>query len=314
MSLLVAENLVKRYGSMLAIDNVSFSLEAGEPIALIGPNGAGKTTLLSLLCGFIRPTSGSLRVLGQASGSRALVGRIGALPQDASLDPRFSVRRQLTLLARLQGMDGKDAAAEVERVLDVVRLGDAAGKSYAAMSHGMRKRISLAQALLGSPECVLLDEPTAGIDPPNAKIIRDLVRQLSDRTTFLISSHNLDELERLCNRVLYLDNGKLVHSGSEMLEDDTANEGVLTVRLASSVPEAEFVATCRAIEGVVSVQRVAQGDYQLRHVSAAEADSPTSAVDIALLEMLAARGWSYRCLVKGRSLEERLYGEAISAV
>ncbi len=297
MSIINTQGLSKHYGSVKALDALDLSLEAGEPIALIGPNGAGKTTLLSLLCGFIRPSAGAAQVLGENVGSRALSGKLSALPQDAHLDPRFSVQRQLGLFARLQGMKSSDAKREVQRVLDTVQLTDSASKKPGELSHGMRKRVSLAQALIGKPELILLDEPTAGIDPPNVKIIRDLVRNESKNATFIISSHNLDELEKLCGSVVYLSEGKLVEYGPI---EATSDDGFLTVRLPS-VPEEQFIRECRKLSGVLDVQRQAQGDYLIKQTEG-------HAVDQALLSLLAKNGWRYRHLIKGRSLEERLYG------
>ena len=298
MSIISTHGLGKRYGSVQALDNLELVIEAGEPVALIGPNGAGKTTLLSLLCGYIRASEGTALVLGETPGSGSLSGRLAALPQDAHLDPRFSVHRQLRLLARLQGLSKSDSFSEVERVLDVVKLSDSVNKKPGELSHGMRKRVSIAQALIGQPELVLLDEPTAGIDPPNVKIIRDLIRAESGSTTFVISSHNLDELEKLCTSVVYLSHGKLVESGPL---DASTDDGYLTVRV-SSVPEAQFIRECLKLPGVVDVQRQTQGDYLIKQTIG-------HAVDQALLQMLAKNGWVYRQLARGRSLEERLYGQ-----
>lgn len=297
MNVITTTGLSKHYGSIAALDSLDLSLESGEPIALIGPNGAGKTTLLSLLCGFIRPSAGTAQVLGHNIGSKALTGKMSALPQDAHLDPRFSVQKQLGLFARLQGMNGGAATKEVDRVLDAVQLADAATKKPGELSHGMRKRVSLAQALIGKPALILLDEPTAGIDPPNVKIIRDLVRSESKNATFVISSHNLDELEKLCGSVVYLSEGKLVEAGPL---DATSDDGFLTIRLPSA-PEDQFLRECSKLPGVLTVQRQAQGDYLIHQTEG-------HAVDQALLLMLAKNGWRYKHLIKGRSLEERLYG------
>lgn len=297
MNILTTQGLSKHYGNVKALDSLDLSLESGEPIALIGPNGAGKTTLLSLLCGFIRPSEGSAKVLGEDIGSQALSGRLSALPQDAHLDPRFSIQKQLNLFTRLQGLSGADAKREVERVLDAVQLSDAGVKKPGELSHGMRKRVSLAQALIGKPELILLDEPTAGIDPPNVKIIRDLVRRESKNATFIISSHNLDELEKLCGSVVYLSEGKLVQTGPIT---ENSDEAYLTISVPS-VPEEQFMNACRKLAGVLEVQRQAQGDYLIKQTEG-------HAVDQALLAMLAKQGWRYRQLIKGRSLEERLYG------
>ncbi len=292
------QGLTKRFGSTLALDNVTLSLPAGEPIALIGPNGAGKTTLLSLLCGFIKPSSGTVSILNEAPGSRALNGRLSALPQDALLDPRLSVGRQLRFFARLQGMGRSEARSEVERVLHLVDLLTSMDTKPSELSHGMRKRIAIAQALLGSPDLVLLDEPTAGIDPPNAKMIRDLVREQSAHTTFIVSSHNLDELERLCGSVVYLENGRLISVGP--VTDDSDHE-FITLRMGT-VPEAEFLQAAQLLPSIRDVTKTAQGDYLIRTDNDLEASAN-------IMRLLAEKNWRYRQLSRGKSLEERLYGD-----
>ncbi len=301
MSLVVAEGLTKRYGSATALDQLTLTLEPGAPIALIGPNGAGKTTFLSLLCGFIRPSAGTVQILGNKPGSASLSGHLAALPQDAVLDPRLGIGRQLKFLSELQGMTRREARVDVERVLQAVDLADVVHKKPTELSHGMRKRVSIAQTLLGTPSVVLLDEPTAGIDPPNAKMIRDVVRRESGDITFIVSSHNLDELERLCESVVYLEKGKLLSHGS--LADDTSN-GLLTLRLLDA-DESDFLSACIMLPTVLDVSRLAQGDYLLKV-------SDDMLASQAVLELLQQRGWQYRQLSRGRTLEERFYGSPVS--
>ena len=297
MSIIQCSALTKRYGGTVAVDALDLALSAGEPIALIGPNGAGKTTLLSLLCGFIRPSQGEVTIMGHQPGAAALSGQLSALPQDALLDPRLSIGRQLRFFARLQGMSGAGADKEVSRVLATVDLEASAKARPTDLSHGMRKRVAIAQSLIGSPSLVLLDEPTAGIDPPNARMIRDLVSEQSDRITFIVSSHNLDELERLCATVVYLEKGKLVSVGP--ISDDEEHD-VLTLR-APSLPVEQFMSLCQPLPGVIAVKRTTQGDYLI------ETDSQMQA-SVAVLQLIADNGWRYRQLSRGRTLEERLYG------
>jgi len=176
-------------------------------------------------------------------------------------------------------------------------LPEVAGDKAEELSHGMRKRVALAQALIGGPELILLDEPAAGIDPPNVKIIRDLIRQLTSDATFIISSHNLDELEKLCSSVVYMEKGQLKHTGLVNASDEVA---YLTVRM-QDVDEQAFIDACTALPGVVAVQRQTQGSFLIE----CDEDHP---VDQRLLAMLAEQQWQYRSVTKGRSLEERLYG------
>lgn len=298
MKLVQCSGVSKRFGGTQALDRITLTLESGEPIALIGPNGAGKTTLLSVLCGYIRVSDGAVTVLGHAPGSQALNGQLSALPQDAQLDPRLSVGRQLRFFARLQGMNASQARRDVERVLDTVDLRASVDTKPADLSHGMRKRIAIAQALLGSPKLVLLDEPTAGIDPPNAKMIRDLIREQSGDTTFVVSSHNLDELERLCGSVVYLEHGKLVSVGQ--VADDEENN-LLTLRLRN-VPASEFIPEASALPGIRQVSQTAQGDFHVQ-------TDDNMLASLQLLQLLVEKGWRYRQIASGKTLEERLYGD-----
>jgi len=299
VSLISCEGLTKNFGSTVALDSLDVTIEAGPPVALIGPNGAGKTTLLSLLSGFIRPSAGHATLLGERPGSSALHGKLSALPQDANLDSRIGIGRQLVHYARLQGFSRGDAKRAMAESLATVQLSDAAGKKPEELSHGMRKRLAIAQMLMGSPKVALLDEPTAGLDPPNVKVIRDVIAEHAGKTTFIISSHNLDELEKLCDDVVFLDKGKLVkHQAISSLSDQ---QGVLTVRLEDAATD-ELVAACGEMPGCLNVTRQQQGAYIIEYDA-----EHHPAFDIRLIEMLNARGWGYRNVSKGRSLEDKLF-------
>jgi len=304
--LLECRALTKHYGHTRALDSVDLVLEAGPPIALVGPNGAGKTTLLSLLAGFCRPSGGDVRVFGEVPNSATLAGRRAALPQDALFDPSLDIARQLCLLAELQGFGRAAARQEVSRVLDVVGLAGSAKSLPTSLSHGMRKRIAFGQALIGEPEMILLDEPTAGIDPENARALRDMIVSRAERTTFLISSHNLDELERLCGSVVQLEQGRLVRhealssvSATTMKED--ADEQTLTLRLVDGATPADVKVALLGIPGVSAVSRASDGRWQVTVDDA-------SRTAISVLETVDAQGWKWRQISCGRTLEERLYG------
>ncbi|MGS0691571.1 ABC transporter ATP-binding protein [Shewanella sp. 0m-4] len=298
MSLINCKGLSKSYGNKQALKQVDITLDAGRPIALVGPNGAGKTTLFSLLCGYITPTSGEVTLLGHKPGSPELLGRIASLPQDAALDPNLDVISQLTLFATLQGYAKKQAKAEALRVLSLVDLADSAQQKPKSLSHGMSKRVSIAQALIGSPELVLLDEPTAGLDPANAKKIRELVKFLSDRMTFVISSHNLDELEKLCDQVLYLEQGQLSQSVSM---NESQHEDYLTLTMqqceASSLIEAVL-----GLADISSIEERQSNQFLIKHNS-----EEAYAIEMALLTLFKQHNWQYKALLKGRTLEEKLF-------
>jgi ABC-type multidrug transport system ATPase subunit len=299
MSLIIeVENIHKSYGDKQALQGVNFSLEKGAPVALVGPNGAGKTTLFSLLCGYIQPTSGEIKILGHQPASAALFGRLAALPQDAQLDPRFSIASQLTFYARLQGMSKKLAIKDMQRVLAMVGLEDVVNSRPSELSHGMRKRATIAQALLGTPEIVMLDEATAGLDPINAKEIRAIVAEHATEVNFILSSHDLSELERLCDQVLYLESGKLKQHKSL---NSTENERYITLRMKQTY--ADIVPSLMAIPGIAQVTVSQDREYLLSIATTQN----TVAIELALLSMLDKNAWLYAQLINGKTLENQLF-------
>lgn len=308
MSLIQCKGLSKSYGSKQALKNVDFSLEAGAPIALVGPNGAGKTTLFSLLCGYLSPSEGTIHILGETPNSPKLLGQVAALPQDASLDPNLSIINQLALFARLQGINKKLAAKEALRVLSLVDLADIAQQKPPSLSHGMGKRVAIAQALIGSPKLVLLDEPTAGLDPANAKKIRELVKSLSTITTFMISSHNLDELEKLCDQVLYLDKGELSQSVSMRTSTDS-DYLTLTMQHCDSEKLLQEVAKFNRVVNVTAKQdntfviQLTSNEGRISDASVMEDNQ----LEIKLLSLFNQHHWQYKMLMKGRTLEDTLF-------
>lgn len=298
MKLIECHQLSKQYSDKLALDNVSLSLDMGAPIALVGPNGAGKTTLLSLLCGFILPTSGQISIMGHKAGSPALKGLMSALPQDAALDPNFSILEQLGFFAQLQGLSKQDATTEALRVLALVDLTDAARLKPKSLSHGMTKRVAIAQALIGKPKLVLLDEPTAGLDPANAKKIRQIVKSLASETHFVISSHNLEELEKLCDQVIFLEHGKLRQAVSLSTKASTAY--VTLVMEQADYPS--LIQMISALDTVLEVKY--DGEQQLVITYQAQTGI---ALELALFTLFKDHEWHYKMLLKGRTLEDTLF-------
>ena len=232
--LFACRHLVKRFGAIRALDKIDLTVQSGSTTGLIGPNGAGKTTLFSILCGHLRPTSGTVTVLGQPTDATAVKGRISLLPQDASLFKGTSVTSQLILFARLQGFNSTQARLEAKRVLDILEVSDLGRHPPEALSFGQRKRVMLAQALIGHPELILLDEPTSGLDPVAATEVRRLIKQLSRDRDFIISSHNLDEIEDICKAVIILNKGKV--KANCLIADFTDQDNYLTITLDRPPP------------------------------------------------------------------------------
>jgi Cu-processing system ATP-binding protein len=207
------EGVARRYGAVEAVRDVSFALPQGARVALVGHNGAGKTTLMKLMLGLVRPSAGRLRVLGEdpVAGAAATRRQLGWLPENVTFNPALTGREVLRFFARLKG----EPPASADALLERVGLGEAARRRIGGYSKGMRQRLGVAQALLGSPRAVLLDEPTTGLDPEVRQGLYDMLAALAGGgTTVLLSSHALEELEGRVERVVILDHGRVVADGT----------------------------------------------------------------------------------------------------
>ena len=211
---LQTEHLTKRFGARTAVDRLTIRVERGDIYGFLGPNGAGKSTTLRMLLGLVRPTSGTVKFPVHASSWEYLRARsrVGAIIETPAFYENFSGRRNLQLLASLSG---GVQTKRVEQVLDIVGLRDRARDPVKVYSYGMRQRLGIAQALLPTPELIILDEPTNGLDPQGIHETRELIRRLRDefRLTVMLSSHLLTEIEQLCNRVGIIHEGQLLYEG-----------------------------------------------------------------------------------------------------
>jgi len=211
---LQTENLTKRFGARTAVDRLCLQVERGDIYGFLGPNGAGKSTTLRMLLGLVRPTSGSIKFPLRTSGWEYLQARsrVGAIIEAPAFYDNFSGRRNLQLLASLSGGVHRK---RVEEVLEIVGLSDRAQDPVKVYSYGMRQRLGIAQALLPTPELIILDEPTNGLDPQGIQETRELIRRLREEfgLTVLLSSHLLSEIEQLCNRVGIIHEGRLLYEG-----------------------------------------------------------------------------------------------------
>ena len=204
--MLTASHLSRRFGDRIALEDVSFNLEAGEIFALLGPNGAGKTTTLRILAGLIAPSSGSVTVEGERMGPESaprLRARIGFLTEAPGLWDRLTVRQNLVVYARLYGLPSPERA--VDAALERFEIRDRGDDRAAQLSKGLKQRVALARSLLHDPRIAMLDEPTSGLDPESARDVRDLILALREQgRTVLLCTHNLDEVERVADRVAVL--------------------------------------------------------------------------------------------------------------
>ena len=213
MSIVSAQGLTKIYGSITAVAGIDFAIEPGECFGFLGPNGAGKTTVMRIISCFLPPTSGAVTVFGMdvTREPSSIKARMGLMPQEDNLDPDLSVFENLIVYARYFDIPGKKAVPLVNELLDYVELGDRGTMNIKELSGGMKRRLLLARSLVNSPEILILDEPTTGLDPHSRRAAWDKLNQLKFRnTTLLLTTHYMEEAERLCDRVAIMDSGHIV--------------------------------------------------------------------------------------------------------
>lgn len=284
-------------GGRRALDRLTFQVPRGAICGFIGPNGAGKTTTFSIVSGFLPADEGTVDILGEGPFDPwTFKGRLGVLPQDAELPGRHTAPELLEHLAVLQGMDRRFARIEAARRLEQVRLGDRLGDRIDALSHGMRRRVAVASALLGAPELVLLDEPTAGLDPLQAMSLREELAALRGRTTLVISSHNLAELERLCDWIVMIDEGRCVREGS--CAEVTGRQARLIVHTPASASASAALQAHPALSG--AVVSVSDDEVSIALAPGSDADDAS----LAIMSALVSAGIPLRELRRGTSLEE----------
>jgi ABC-2 type transport system ATP-binding protein len=267
--------LVKRYGDLVAVDDVDLTVEPGDVFGYLGPNGAGKTTSLRMMLGLIRPSAGTVRIFGRDPqlSVKALEGVAGFV-EAPSFYPYLSGRENLRLLA---AFDGDGAAGRIEESLATVGLADRAKDRVGGYSHGMRQRLGIAAALVRRPRLLMLDEPATGLDPGGMRDMRDLIRRLSaSGMTVLLSSHLLAEVEELCNRVAIVRSGRVVYQGS--LAELRAQAGEDYVLRTTEDGIARRVAEIQA--GITGLEPRPQGGFTFK----AESEDAVSALSLALTE------------------------------
>jgi ABC-2 type transport system ATP-binding protein len=257
-----AQNLTKFYGPKAAIQNVSFEIERGEVVGFLGPNGAGKTTTMRILTGFMPPTSGTAQIAGFdcLTDSLEVRKRIGYMPETVPLYPEMAVWDYMDFFAKVRGLDDRDQ--HIARVMGVCGITDVAQRLVGQLSKGYRQRVGLAQALLHEPEILILDEPTIGLDPKQVVQVRELIKALAGQATIILSTHILPEVSQICQRVLIINEGRIV------AEDSPANltrRIQRTERVLLRVREASEALTerLRAVPDVLSVVPRDEGAYEV---------------------------------------------------
>jgi ABC-2 type transport system ATP-binding protein len=210
-----AVGLSKYYGNFAATDDITFSIPQGQVVAFLGPNGAGKSTTMKLLTGYMAPTKGVARIAGHDMASDRLAGaaHLGYLPENGPLYPDMTPRSLLEFFADARGITGSYRDDRIRAVIDMCSLGSVIGKAIGKLSKGFRQRVGMAQVLLHEPDVLILDEPTAGLDPNQIRDVRNTIRRLGENKTILLSTHILQEVEAIASRVIFINEGRMVFDG-----------------------------------------------------------------------------------------------------
>jgi ABC-2 type transport system ATP-binding protein len=282
-------HLTKRYGPFTAVDDISFTVERGEILGFLGPNGAGKTTTMRVLTGYMPPTGGKVLVAGYDVFEQPIEAkrRTGYLPETPPLYPEMTVREYLSFVARIKGVARNERKARIDEMMQKTRISDVADRHCGKLSKGYRQRVGLAQALMHNPEVLILDEPTAGLDPKQIIETRQLIRGLAGDHTIILSTHILPEVSQTCQRVVIINRGKVVAV-------DTPDN--LTSRLQGSETmylqvDAQGADVASVLQRVPGVTRVSVADNK-QHVVGYEVDSEAGRdVRRELAGAIVGRGW-----------------------
>ena len=257
------ESLTKRYARTVAVNDISFEVEKGQIVGFLGPNGAGKTTTMRVLTCFLPPTAGTAKIVGFDVLKQPLEvkRRIGYLPETPPLYPEMEVVEYLTFVGKLKGIARADLKQRVEEVAERCAIGEYRYKLISKLSRGYRQRVGLAQAIIHNPDVLILDEPTAGLDPKQIIETRELIKGLAGDHTIILSTHILSEVEQTCQHVIIIDKGKLVATDSvENLTHRLRGSESVAVEIAPRDSALDPVLVRQRLEQVAGVSRVIQKD------------------------------------------------------
>ena len=299
-SIIECNNLGKSFAGLKALQEINIRIDKRTSAGLVGSNGAGKTTLFSLFCGFLRPSSGTVKILGHTPDSVRIKGRIGILPQDIPMLRGIAVNEQLLFFARLQGYRKHAAKQEIERIINLVNISPLIKQFPETLSYGQRKKVALAQALIGQPEVILLDEPTSGLDPVAANEVRSIIQRTRSDHTFVISSHNLDEIKTVCDEIIIIDKGKLIrHCQINELID---RNNIFTL-LLDQIPADSLV---QSLKSLVSVTKVETDPNNTKRISIYFQNESPDQFQFKVLECLQKNGTSIVEFSRGTAFADKV--------
>jgi ABC-2 type transport system ATP-binding protein len=300
-TMIKVENLSRAYGDFQAVDSVSFDIAAGEIVGLLGHNGAGKTTIMKMLSGYLEPSGGSVHIDGKELGenTRAVQEILGYLPENPPLYPDMSVADYLDFAANLKGLQGQALRDSMRRVIRDTELKAKLLEPISTLSRGYKQRLGVAQAILGEPKILILDEPTNGLDPNQTQHMRELIRALSSNATVILSTHIMQEVDAICDRALILRDG---HIALDENLSDLRDSGHLQLRTNLGVEQA--LAALKAVSMLERVTPLDSGDgkfnYHIALPPGADADTAAAMVAVAIADV---HGRLYQLTPEIRDLE-----------
>ena len=270
------KNFTKKYGNFLAVENISFTVKDGEIVGLLGPNGAGKSTTMNAITGYIEQTEGEIIVNGYDTIKKAKKAKreIGYMPEGVPLYDDLSIKEFVTYMAELRKVNRKERKQKVEDIIKKVGLLDMKNKLIKNLSRGQKQRVSLAGALIGNPKILILDEPTVGLDPKQITEIRSLIKDLGKNHTVILSSHILSEVSQICDRVVIINNGKLVAEDTpENLENRTCNKNIIYITVEDSDDKTEkMTEKIKAIEKIKYIEELEDKTKKYEIIGSTEED------------------------------------------
>ena len=302
------EKLTKRYGGVMAVDEIDFEVGEGEVVGFLGPNGAGKTTTMRMLACYLPPTSGRAEVAGCDVFRDSLRARehIGYMPEHVPLPHDMRVNEYLSFRAALKGVPGRRIKERLADVCDLCGLVEVQSRMIAALSKGYRQRVGLADAMIHEPELLILDEPTIGLDPNQIRQARELIKNLRRHHTILLSTHILSEVEMTCSRVIIINHGRIEALDTpENLRSRLSSEGEVLLEAKTEDPHA--IAKLRSVHGVKDVVQKRLGDWT-RFILHVESDPREGLHALAVKE-----GWPVRELTRHSATLEQVFAEVTQA-
>ncbi len=255
------KNVTKKYGKVVAVDNISFTIKDGEIIGLLGPNGAGKSTTMNMITGFIEPTEGTIVIDGFdiEKKPRKAKKEIGYMPEGVPIYTDMTVKEFVTYMAEIKKVDRKTRKEQVEKIIEETGLKDVEKKLTRNLSRGYKQRVSMAGALVGEPKILILDEPTVGLDPKQITEIRNLIKSLGKTHTIILSSHILSEVSQICQKVIIINKGKIIAVDTpENLENKVTNKNDIYVTVEDTESKIEKVA--KNIKEITKIEFIKEND------------------------------------------------------